>query len=87
MCATGFFVIKTIQPHICLLDFFRTVVKWVGDVLLGGYGYFHFRGQNRVVAALNALGRDFKVSQNLEIFSHHFDILLFHHDIYRIAML
>ena len=46
--------------YIFLLYFFHTIVKRVGDVLLGGYDYFHFRGQNRVIAALNALGGDFE---------------------------
>ena len=32
--ATGFLVIKTIQPHIRLLDFLRAVVKRIEGVLL-----------------------------------------------------
>ena len=53
--ATGFFVIKTIQPHIRLLNFLRAVVKRIEGVHFGGYGYFHFGRENRVVAALDAL--------------------------------
>ena len=68
LCATGFFVIKTVQPHIRLLDFFRTVVKRVGDVLLGCYGYFHFGCKNRVVGALDALGGDFEDSAHGVLF-------------------
>ena len=53
--ATGFLVIKTIQPHIRLLDFHRTVVKRIEGVHFGRNGYFHFGRENRVVAALDAL--------------------------------
>ena len=52
---TGFFVIKTIQPHIRLLDFLRAVVKRIGGVHFGRNGYFHFGRENRVVGALDTL--------------------------------
>lgn len=53
--ATGFLVIKTIQPHIRLLNFLRSVVKRIEGVHFGRYGYFHFGRENRVVGALDAL--------------------------------
>ena len=60
--ATGLFVIKTIQPHIRLLDLLRAVVKRIEGVHFGRYGYFHFGRENRVVAALDALRGYFKYS-------------------------
>ena len=60
--ATGFFVIKTIQPHIRLFDFLRAIVKRIEGVHFGRYGYFHFRRENRVVGALDALRGYFKYS-------------------------
>ena len=60
--ATGFLVIKTIQPHIRLLDFLRAVVKRIGGVHFGRNGYFHFRRENRIVGALDALRGYFKYS-------------------------
>ena len=69
LCATGFFVIKTIQPHIRFFDFFRTVVKLIEGVHFGRDGYFHFRRENRVVGALDALRGYFKYSgHNGEVF-------------------
>ena len=61
---TGFFIIKTIQPHIRLLDLFRAVVKRIEGVCLGRDGHFHFGRENRVVGALDALRGNFKYSGN-----------------------
>ena len=58
--ATGFFVIKTIQPHIRLLDLLRAVVKRIEGVRFGRDGHFHFGRENRVVGALDALRGYFK---------------------------
>ena len=60
--ATGFFVIKTIQPHIRLLDLLRAVVKRIEGVSLGRDSHFHFGRENRVVSALDALRGYFKYS-------------------------
>ena len=62
LCATGFFVIKTIQPHIRFLNFLRAVVKRIEGVHFGRNGYFHFGRENRVVGALDALRGYFKFS-------------------------
>ena len=64
--ATGFLVIKTIQPHIRLLDFLRAVVKRIEGVHFCRDGYFHFGRENRVVAALDALRGYFKYSGHNE---------------------
>ena len=62
LCATRLLIIEAVKPHICLLDFCRTVVKRIGDVGLGGNGYFHFGCQHRVIGALDTLWGDFKYS-------------------------
>ena len=52
--AACFLIVKSIDAHVCLLQFLRTIVEWVGGVLLGCHGHNHFRCEDGAVCTFDA---------------------------------
>ena len=58
--AAGFFVVETVEAHVCLLYFFGAVGKGIGGVHGGGDGHSHFGSEDCAVASLDAFWCDTK---------------------------
>ena len=56
----GFLVVELVHAHILLLDFDRTVIERVADVLTSSDGDHHFGRDDLPVDALDALRRNSK---------------------------
>lgn len=58
--AAGFFVVETVEAHVCFLNFFGAVVKGIRGMHGGGDGHSHFGGEDCAVAPLDAFWCDTK---------------------------
>ena len=47
-------IVESIDAHICLLQFLRTIVEGVGGVLLGCHGHYHVGSEDGAVCTFDA---------------------------------
>ena len=54
LVAACLLVVEGVDAHVCLLQFLRTIVEWVGGVLLGCHGHYHVGCEDGAVCTFDA---------------------------------